>query len=54
MTYQQAKKLHNKDEVITKLTGKSLCVIDIEIDEEHHDVFISCDDGNLYHHTAVK
>lgn len=54
MTYIQAKKLHNEDEVISKKTGASLYVVNTEVDAEHKDVFIHCDDGKCYHHTAVK
>ena len=54
MKYIDAKKLHNEDEVIVKGTNKSLYVVEIEHDAEHKDVFIRCDDGNLYHHTALK
>lgn len=52
MSFIQAKKLHNEDEVIVKATGRVLTVIDIEIDGR--DVFIRCSDGNLYHHRALK
>ena len=50
MKYLNAKKLHNGDEIISKKTGVSLYVINIEIDEERKNVFICCDDGNIYHH----
>ena len=51
MTFREAKKLHNEDEVLVKGTGKSLRVVEIEI--ENRNVFIRCDDGKLYHHTAL-
>lgn len=54
MKYIDAKKLHNEDKVIVKGTDKSLYVVEIEHDAEHKDVFIRCDDGILYHHTALK
>ena len=54
MKYTGAKKLHNGDEVIVKGTDKSLYVVEIEHDVERKDVFIRCDDGILYHHTAFK
>lgn len=54
MTYRQAKKLRNEDEVIIKATGKVLRVVQIELSRQGHDVFIYCDDGNCYHHTAVN
>ena len=52
MTFREAKKLHNDDEVFAKGTSKSLRVVDIEV--EGKDVFIRCDDGRLYHHTALQ
>mgnify|MGYP003322536120 CR=1 FL=1 len=54
MKYIDAKKLHNEDEVIVKGTDKLLYVVEIEHDVEHKDVFIRCDDGVMYHHTALK
>jgi hypothetical protein len=54
MRYTDAKKLHNDDEVMVKGTDKSLYVVEIEHDAESKDVFIRCDDGILYHHTALK
>lgn len=53
MKFVDAKKLHDEDEVIVKKTGCVLHVLgDVEVDGK--DVFIPCDDGKLYHHTAVK
>ena len=52
MTFREAKKLHNEDEVLVKGTSKSLHVVDIEV--ESRNVFIRCDDGKLYHHTALR
>ena len=49
MKFVDAKKLRDEDEVIVKRTG---CVLHVLGDVE--DVFIPCDDGKLYHHTAVK
>lgn len=54
MTYPQAKKLHNGDEVTFKRTGRIMRVVEVDVDETHKDVFIRCDDGNVYHHTALK
>lgn len=54
MTYIQAKKLHNEDEVISKKTGKSLYVLCVEVYEETKNVFVYCDDGHSYHHTEIK
>lgn len=52
MLYRNAKKLHNGDEVIIKSSGYSQYVVDIEIQDK--DVFVRCDDGVLYHHTAIR
>lgn len=53
MTFREAKKLHDEDEVIVKRTDRVLQVIgDVEVDGK--DVFIYCSDGQVYHHTAVK
>lgn len=54
MNYKDAKNLHNGDEVIVKGTDKPLRVVEVEHDVESKDVFICCDDGILYHHTAFK
>ena len=54
MTYREAKKLHNEDEVLSKETGRSLYVISVEVDTEHRDVFVRCSDGLCYHHTAIR
>ena len=52
MDYRSAKKLHNEDEVINKETGRSLYVVKIYI--HNKDVYILCNDGEWYHHRAVK
>lgn len=52
MRYRDAKKLHNEDEVIVKSSGCSQFVVDIEVQDK--DVFVRCDDGVLYHHTALR
>lgn len=54
MTYQQAKKLHNEDEVTFKLTGRVMRVIEIRICEDTHDVSVLCDDGHWYHHRSLR
>lgn len=54
MKYTDAKKLHNEDEVISKETGRQLYVIKTVVDEVSKDVFVYCDDGQMYHHTKVK
>lgn len=53
MTFAEAKKLHDEDEVIVKKTGQVLQVLgDVEVDGK--DVFIRCTDGRVYHHTGIK
>ena len=52
MRYKDAKKLHNEDEVTLKRTGEVLVVVETEVQEK--DVFIRCDDGVMYHHTAIN
>lgn len=52
MRYQDAKKLHNEDEIIIKKTGKVLSVITVEVLPKH--VNVLCTDGHVYHHTEIK
>ena len=52
MTFANAKKLHNEDEVTIKETGVILTVISTEVKEKT--VTILCDDGNEYHHREIK
>ena len=51
MTYKDAKKLRSGDNVFEKGTGIRLIVIEVEVEDKN--VFIRCDDGKLYHHTAI-
>ena len=43
MTYQNAKRLHNEDEVIIKSTGDTATVIDTVVDKANHSVIVNCD-----------
>lgn len=55
MRFREAKKLHNGNEVLIRDSQKDFrpaIVVEIIIDEK--DVFIRCDDGFLYHHSALK
>ena len=54
MTFPEAKKLHNEDEVIVKKTGESLCVVSVKVDSVFREVWVTCDDGNTYRHSALK
>ena len=55
MTYKEAKKLNIGDFVTYKNSESVLLKIEsIEDDIEYHNIFVKCDDGKLYHHTALK
>ena len=54
VTYAQAKKLHSGDEVGVKWLDVILRVVEVEHDQEHRDIFVMCDDGVTYHHTALR
>ncbi len=54
MTYNQALKLHNEDEVTIKETGEVLTVLQAYTPDTTKRVFIECDDGNTYLHTEVQ
>lgn len=54
MSYQDAVKLHNEDEVIVKKTGKSVSVVTTETFPSSKSVLILGNDGCLYHHLDVK
>ena len=54
MTFSNAKKLHNGDEVIIKSGRRPFpCLRVISIRIEGKNVFIYCEDGNSYHHREV-
>ena len=52
MTYAQAKKLHNGDEVTIKESDRVMTVVTTEVHKKV--VIIMLDDGNMYHHRDVK
>lgn len=57
MTYRNAQKLHNEDEVTIKATGRVLRVLNTIVINDPlftKAVFIECEDGNTYRHTDVK
>ena len=58
MRYRDAKKLHNEDEVlIIEKRGKNPILRPetvVECTVEEKDVFVRCNDGHLYHHTALR
>ena len=54
MTFANAKKLHNEDEVTIKATGAVLTVLDAYPSENNKHIIIECDDGNTYYNDEVK
>ena len=55
MTFNNAKNLHNEDEVTIKETGEHMCVLDAyENPNNPKQVLIECDDGNTYTHHEIK
>lgn len=58
MTFSEAKKLHDDDEVlIIEKSGKNPIYRKEQIykvDVEEKNVFVLCMDGHWYHHTALK
>lgn len=49
MTFRNAKKLHNEDEVTIKETNAVVNVLDAYVDKSGKHVLIECDDGNTYY-----
>nr|DAE09455.1 MAG TPA: hypothetical protein [Siphoviridae sp. ct96x5] len=55
MTFNNAKNLHNEDEVTIKETGEHMCVLDAYVNPNNpKQVLIECDDGNTYIHHEIK
>lgn len=65
MTFKQAKRLHNEDEVIAKvvtripgsnvnLPYRVLRVVSTTVDEQRKDVWVLCDNGETYHHRTLS
>lgn len=54
MTFRNAKRLHNEDEVTVKETNIIVSVLNTYIDESGKHVLIECDDGNTYYHDEIK
>lgn len=54
MTFRNARKLHNEDEVTVKKTNIVLTVLDTYIDESGKYVLVECDDGNTYYHDEIR
>lgn len=53
MTYGNAKKLHNEDEVIVKGSNAVLRVLDTIDDQARKLVTVYCDDGQTYEHKEI-
>lgn len=55
MTFAQASRLHNEDEVTVKETGNIVTVLDAYQNPDNPKIIlIECDDGNTYYHDDVK
>lgn len=55
MTFANAKKLQNGDEVIIKCGRRPFpCLKVVEVLIEGKNVFAYCEDGNSYHHRELK
>lgn len=57
MTFRNAERLHNEDEVTIKETGRVLRVLNAYVASDplwSRCVLIECEDGNTYHHTEVS
>ena len=55
ITFNNAKNLHNEDEITIKETGEHLYVLDAYVNPDNpKQVLIECDDGNTYTHHEIK
>lgn len=55
MTFNDAQKLHNEDEVIIKETGEHVYVLDAYVNPDNpQQILIECDDGNTYTHHEIN
>ena len=59
MKYNDAKKLHNGDEIIVKETNEILTVLQAYQPRPLNNIvrkiiLVECDDGNTYHHRDIK
>lgn len=53
MTFANAKKLHNEDEVTIKETNEIVTVLQAYLSENGKYVMLECDDGNTYYHDEI-
>lgn len=55
MTFNNAKNLHNEDEITIKETGEHLYVLDAYVNPDNpKQVLIECDNGNTYTQHDIK
>ncbi|WP_368249345.1 hypothetical protein [Fusicatenibacter saccharivorans] len=54
MTFNNAKGLHNEDEVTIKETGEVVTVLQTYQSENGKYIILECDDGNTYYNDEVK
>lgn len=54
MTFNNAKKLHNEDEVTIKETGEVMTVLQAYSSENGKRIILECDDGNVYYNDEVR
>lgn len=59
MKYNDAKKLHNGDEIVNKETNEILTVLRAYQSRPLNDIvrkviLVECDDGNTHHHRDIK
>lgn len=54
MTFAEAKKLHNEDEVTIKETGEIVTVLQAYPSVNGKCIILECDDGNEYYNNEVK
>ena len=54
MTFNNAKGLHNEDEVTIKETGKIVTILQAYPSENGKYIVLECDNGNTYYNDEVK
>ena len=55
MTFRDAKKLHNEDEVTVKSTKQIVTVLQVYLylEKDKRYIMLECDDGNTYYHDEI-
>lgn len=54
MTFNNAKRLRNEDEVTIKETGEIVTVLQAYSSENGKYIILECDDGNTYYNDEVR